>query len=73
VTNALGVEHPPLLQELERAILPWRDTVLQYTADALTRSMEELSLAIKEWAGRVDPGSRDRTISDTGASSVSDI
>ncbi len=53
MTNALGVEHPPLLQELERAILPWRDTILQYTADALTRSMEELSLAIKEWAGRV--------------------
>lgn len=57
LANALGVEHPPLVKEVERAILPWRDTVLQYTADALSRPVEELSVALKDWAGGVDPGS----------------
>jgi hypothetical protein len=49
LANALGVEHPPLAREIERALLPWRDAVLQYTTEALSRSVEELSRAIKEW------------------------
>lgn len=58
LANALGVEHPPLVEEVERAILSWRDAVLQCTADALSRPAEELAVALKEWVGRVDPGSR---------------
>ena len=49
VAHALGGEHPPLLEELERAILPWRDAVLQCTAEALSRSTEDLSSAIAAW------------------------
>ena len=57
LANALGVEHPPLVGEVERAIVSWRDAVLQCTADALSRPVEGLAGALKEWVGRVDPGS----------------
>ena len=50
VANALGINHVPLTQALERSVLTWRDAVMQYTVEALTRSEPELSVAIKAWA-----------------------
>ena len=56
ITNALGMEHQPLLAELEAGILPWRDAVTTYTTDALQLSLEELSAKVKGWTGE-GPGS----------------
>ncbi len=47
ITNALGLEHPPLLKELEGAILPWRDAVITFTVDALELPLDQLSTSIK--------------------------
>lgn len=55
LTNALGVEYPPLLTELRVAILPWRDAVVKYTAEALELPVEELTDRLKDWADRM-PG-----------------
>jgi hypothetical protein len=52
ITNALGVEHPPLLIELERSLGPSRETVLRYTTDALEQPLEQLTALVKEWAQR---------------------
>ena len=51
ITNALGIEHGPLLKELQGAILPWRDAVVQYTTDALELPLDQLEAKIKEWSG----------------------
>ncbi len=56
MTNAIGIEHPPLLAELQGTILSWRETVLRYTGEALRRPLEPLTTSIKAWAERV-PGS----------------
>lgn len=53
ITNAIGVEHPPLLAELQGTIASWRDTVLRHAADALQRRMEPLTASIKAWAERM--------------------
>ena len=55
ITEALGVSHQPLLGELERAILPWRDAVSQYTTDALGLPLERLSASVKELGGAPGP------------------
>lgn len=52
VTTALGVEHQPLLAELQGGLLSWRSAVLKYTADALERPLDELTASIKAWAER---------------------
>lgn len=61
ITNALGVEHPPLLAELQGSIVLWRDAVLQYTAEALERPMDQLAASVKEWAERAPETPRDGT------------
>ena len=52
ITNALGMEHQPLLAELHGAILPWHDAVMKYTMEALELPLEQISTRVKEWAGR---------------------
>ena len=56
ITNALGVEHPPLLAELQGSIVLWRDVVLQYTTEALERPVEQLAANVKEWSERTPGG-----------------
>ena len=50
ITNALGLEHRPLLTELQGAILPCRDAVTKYTVEALDLPVSQLTVSIKEWA-----------------------
>ena len=50
ITNALGMEHRPLLTELQGAILPCRDAVTKYTVEALDLPVSQLTASIKEWA-----------------------
>ena len=50
ITNALGMEHRPLLTELQGAILPCRDAVTKYTVEALELPVSQLTASIKEWA-----------------------
>ena len=52
ITSALGVTHDPLLTELHSAILPWRDSVIKWTIDALEWPPEQLAPKVSEWAGR---------------------
>lgn len=52
MTSALGMEHIPLLKELEEAMLPLRDVVLQHTVDALEHPLDQLSSSVKAWAER---------------------
>ena len=54
MTNSLGKSHPPLVGELGGAILPWRDAVIQYAADALQQPLDRLSASVKELVGRQD-------------------
>ncbi len=56
ISNVLGMEHQPLLIELQGAILPWRDAVAKYTTDALELPLEQLSASIKDWAERSPAG-----------------
>ena len=53
ITNVLGVEHQPLLAELQAGILPWREAVIRYTVEALELPIEQLTSKVKEWAERV--------------------
>jgi hypothetical protein len=53
ITNALGLEHRPLLSELQATIMPLRDAISRYTRDALELSPEQLRPSVQEWAGRV--------------------
>jgi hypothetical protein len=55
ITNALGMEHAPLLAELQGSILSWRQTVTQHTTEALKGPVDQLAASVKSWAGR-DPG-----------------
>ena len=52
MTNALGVEHPPLLTELQEGLFLWRDTVLQHTANAIELPLTELTASIQRWTAR---------------------
>ncbi len=52
ITNALAMRHEPLLTELQSTILPWRDSVLKWTIDALEWPPEQLAPKVSEWAGR---------------------
>jgi len=56
ITNALGVEHPPLLAELQGSIAQWRDAVLGYTTEALERPVDQLATHVKAWAERRPEG-----------------
>jgi hypothetical protein len=52
ITFALGMEHQPLLAELQSAIVPWRDAVAKHTVDALELPLDQLTSSLKEWAER---------------------
>ncbi|MBI4340874.1 MAG: hypothetical protein HY598_01170 [Candidatus Omnitrophica bacterium] len=52
MTSAIGIEHPPLLAELQGTILAWREAVLRHTMEALQWPLEPLTKSIKEWAER---------------------
>lgn len=56
MTNSLGVSHPPLVGELEGAILPWRDAIVQYATDALQQPLDRLSASVKELVDPTDTG-----------------
>ncbi|MBI1992193.1 MAG: hypothetical protein HYY59_06965 [Candidatus Omnitrophica bacterium] len=55
LTSALGMEHAPLLKELEGAMFPLRDAVLHHTVDALDHPLDQLSSSVKAWAERASP------------------
>lgn len=50
MTAALGMEHQPLLDELQAGILAWRDEINRCTKDALELSVDQISIAMKEWS-----------------------
>ncbi len=54
ITIALGMEHPPLLTELQAGILPWREKVMKYTRDALELPFEEVTAQAKAWARQAE-------------------
>ena len=55
ITSAIGMEHQPLLAQLQSTIAPWRDSVIRYTADALTLPLDQLAAKVKALAELV-PG-----------------
>ena len=50
MTAALGMEHQPLLDELQAGILAWRDEINRWTKDALELPLGQISAAMKEWS-----------------------
>ncbi len=52
ITNALGVAPSLFANELEMEIVPWRDTVIRYTVDAVHSPLELLTVQVKAWAQR---------------------
>ena len=50
ITAALGMEHQPLLDELQAGILAWRDEIKRCTKDALELPLGHISTAMKEWS-----------------------
>ena len=56
LVSAVGVEHAPWLKELEGAMLPLRDMVLQHTVEALELPLDQLSSSVKAWAERAPGG-----------------
>ena len=57
ITDALGMEHQPLLAQLQGGIVSWRDSVLTHTIDALERPVDELTSKVKQWAERAPEAS----------------
>ena len=55
ITHALGVEHPPLLVELQQGILPWRHAVAKYTAEALELPIDQLAPRVRDLASHSPP------------------
>lgn len=53
ITNAMGMEYPPLLAQVQRSIGPWREAVATHTTEALRLPLERLSSTIKLWAERL--------------------
>ncbi len=51
LATALGMDHSPLLHQLQTGIVTWRTTVLTVTRGALERPLEELTSSVKEWSG----------------------
>lgn len=47
LTMAIGSEHPPMLAELQGSIASWRSEVLQHTADAIQKPLDQLTGRIK--------------------------
>lgn len=60
ISHALGVEHPPLLVELQQGILPWRHAVMKYTAEALELPIDQLAPRVRELASRSSPPTSSR-------------
>ena len=56
VTNALGMEHAPLLAEMQGSILVWRQAVTQRTTEALQQPVERLAASVKAWAASAPEG-----------------
>lgn len=52
LTSALGMTHPPLLDQLRQGIGPWHEAVHQHTADALALPLDQLALKVRDWANR---------------------
>ena len=50
IAAALGMEHQPLLEELQAGILAWRDEINRWTKEALELPIGQISTAIKEWS-----------------------
>ena len=50
ITNALGMEHAPLLAELQGSILTWRQSIVQHTVNALEQPVSQLATSVKTWA-----------------------
>lgn len=49
LAGALNIDPHPLLTGLEETIAPWREAVVEYTAEALALPVEQLATRIKEW------------------------
>ena len=49
ITNALEIEHQPLLGELHQRLSPCRDAVLRYTVEALQLPLDQLQSRISAW------------------------
>ena len=52
LTNALGVEHQPMMETLHRDLLGWREAVLTHTLEALEQPLDQLTASVKQWAQR---------------------
>ncbi len=52
LTDALGMERPPLFDALLGGIGLWRDTVLGYTGEALERPINELLSQVQRWTAQ---------------------
>ncbi len=52
LTNALGAAHQPLLIELQKSILSWREIILRATDDALRLPTDQLTASVRAWAER---------------------
>src|SRR3989338_7345209 len=50
ITAALGMEHQPLLDELNAGIVGWRDEVTRQTKEALELPISQISSLVKTWA-----------------------
>jgi len=49
IINAIEVEHPPLLGELQEGLLPCREAVLRHTVEALQLPLDQLQSRISAW------------------------
>ena len=43
------------LAELQAGLVPWREAVLRYTADAIDLPLEQLGVSVKQWVNRTPP------------------
>ena len=50
LTQALGMEYPPLVETLEGEILLWQEAVMKQTADALNLPLPQAASSVKAWA-----------------------
>lgn len=52
ITEAIGMEHPPLVAQLHGSLGSLRDTVAQHAAEALGWPLERLTPRVKAWLER---------------------
>ncbi|PIQ83547.1 MAG: hypothetical protein COV75_06925 [Candidatus Omnitrophica bacterium CG11_big_fil_rev_8_21_14_0_20_63_9] len=52
IVNAIGVEHAPLVAELQRSTGAWREATWRSTTEALDRPLDQLSETVRSWAQR---------------------